>query len=177
MEALDIRANLRSYKRQARPMNFVKRTSATGEKVLYRTTYHWLYWLGASALLIAPALAAIVVLLAFEFGLLLLALAILAMPFGLVAFVRALATEIAVTSERLVKKSGLVSVRSEDMNLDKIEEVDLEETLWGALFDYGTVAVHGSGTGAITVKMVQSPERLRREIESARELARRAIAD
>ena len=39
----------------------------------------------------------------------------------------------------------------------------------GRVFGFGTVDVHGTGVGAIHVKMIDDPVRLRREIQSARE--------
>ena len=68
--------------------------------------------------------------------------------------------------------SSFRPVRSEDISLDKVEEIELDESILGARLDYGTLEVHGSGMGSIKVEMVQAPERLRHEIESAREALR-----
>lgn len=149
-------------------MSYVSQTSGARERVLYRTTYHWLYWLGGVLLTLAPTVA----LAALYFGApLAIATAVAAaafVPIGLYILVKALATEIAVTSDRFVKKSGLISFQSEDMSLDKVEEIELNESILGALLDYGTVKVCGTGLSSITVGMVQSPERLRHEIDAAR---------
>jgi uncharacterized membrane protein YdbT with pleckstrin-like domain len=77
-----------------------------------------------------------------------------------------------VTSDRFVKKSGLVSITSEEVSIDKIEEVNVDETILGRIFGYGTISVHGTGAGKITVLMVNDPIRLRREIQTAREQLR-----
>jgi hypothetical protein len=155
-------------------MSFLRRTLGSDEKIIYRTRYHWLYWAAGILLLALPVAAIAGVLAAIKVALIFLALTAFGVPFGLIILVRAIATEIAVTSDRFIKKSGLVSLESEDMSLDKIEEIDIQESFWGALLGYGTVEVHGSGTGSIAVSMVQSPERLRKEIETAREQSRRS---
>ena len=80
-----------------------------------------------------------------------------------------MALEVAVTTDRFVKKTGLVSIETEEVSLDKIEEVNVGETIIGRIFGYGTVDVHGTGAGAIHIKMIDDPVRLRREIQSARE--------
>ena len=65
--------------------------------------------------------------------------------------------------------TGLVSITSEEVSLDKIEEVNVAESILGRIFGYGSVDVHGTGAGAIKVKMIGDPVTLRREIQTARE--------
>jgi uncharacterized membrane protein YdbT with pleckstrin-like domain len=150
-------------------MSYVSRTLGSKEKVLFLTGYHWLYWLG-TAILVAPlpmlALARIPYT---GLDLLLLALAVLPFAYGAYYFVHGIALEVAVTTDRFVKKTGLVSIKTEEVSLDKIEEVNVAETIFGRVFGYGTVDVHGTGAGAIHIKMVHDPVQLRREIQTARE--------
>lgn len=129
------------------PMSYVSRTLGSKEKILFSTSYHLFYWLGGF----------------------LLCLTIIGLPWGLWILVRAISSEIAVTSDRFVRKTGLISFQTEEVSLDKIEEVTVDQTILGRLFGYGTLQVHGTGTGTIEVKMVDDPVRLRREIQTARE--------
>ncbi len=150
-------------------MSYVNRTLGSKEKVLYLTGYHWLYWLGVS-LLMGPLI--IIAIVALPYGALDYAIIVLALfPFfyGLVRFVHGMALEVALTSDRFVKKTGLVSITTEEVSLDKIEEVNVDETILGRIFGYGTVHVHGTGAGKIRLMMVNDPVLLRREIQSARE--------
>lgn len=153
-------------------MSYVQRTLGTRETVLYSTGYHWLYWLGVM-LLTAPFCATALVAIPFG-GWYYLLLAILLVPFyfGFVRFIHGIAREVAVTSDRFVKKTGLVSITTEEVSLDKIEEVNVDETILGRIFGYGTVSVHGTGAGNIQVRMVTDPVKLRREIQTAREQLR-----
>jgi uncharacterized membrane protein YdbT with pleckstrin-like domain len=84
-------------------------------------------------------------------------------------FVRAVATEIAVTSDRFVRKTGLIAIRTEEVSLDKIEEVTVVESILGRIFGYGQLHVRGTGMGDIDCRIVDDPVRLRREIQTARE--------
>jgi uncharacterized membrane protein YdbT with pleckstrin-like domain len=101
----------------------------------------------------------------------LLLLAILAIPFwfGLLRVLEGIALEVAVTPDRFVRKAGLIAVTTEEVSLDKIEEVNVEESILGRIFGFGSIHVHGTGAGRIRVVMVADPERLRREIQTARE--------
>lgn len=153
-------------------MSYVNRTLGQRETVLFSTGYHWLYWLGV-AILMGPFLLIALSTLPYggwDYALLLVAAA----PFvyGTYYFVHGIALEVAVTSDRFVKKRGLVSITSEEVSLDKIEEVNVDETILGRIFGYGVVSVHGTGAGKIFVRMVSDPIRLRREIQTAREQLR-----
>ena len=150
-------------------MSYVTRTLGAKERILYRTGYHWLYWLAANVLA-APAFA--IALAGYPYGpreYFLGVFALVALPFGLTMLVRAYATEIVLTSDRFVKKHGLISYEVEEVSLDKIEEVTLAESVLGRILDYGTLHVHGTGEANILVRMVAHPVELRRRIQSARE--------
>lgn len=157
-------------------MSYVRRTLSKSERELYQTNYHWLYWLAGALLTLAPALTLAVVAFGNWAALAMLGLTAIAVPFGLVILIRAYATEIVVTTDRFVKKSGLISFAAEDMSLDKVEEIELHESILGALLNYGTIEVRGTGTSSIKVDMVHSPERLRHEIDAARAALRLAQA-
>jgi uncharacterized membrane protein YdbT with pleckstrin-like domain len=150
-------------------MSYVSRTLGPRETIRFSTGYHWLYWLGAS-LLAGPFCAVLLVTIPYTIWDLLL-LAILAVPFwfGLSRVLEGIALEVAVTSDRFVRKAGLIAVTTEEVSLDKIEEVNVEESILGRIFGFGSIHVHGTGAGRIRVVLIADPERLRREIQTARE--------
>jgi uncharacterized membrane protein YdbT with pleckstrin-like domain len=151
------------------PVNYVKRTLGPHERILFTTNYHWLVWLGI-ALLIAPAPAVAIAGYPFDaIGYVYLTLASIALLTGLVFLERVISTEIAVTSDRFIRKSGLISFDAEEVSLDKIETVAVEQSVLGRLLGYGVFRVHGTGTGSIEVRMIDRPVRLRQQIQLARE--------
>ncbi|HEY1944341.1 MAG TPA: PH domain-containing protein [Roseiarcus sp.] len=84
---------------------------------------------------------------------------------ALVAFVRAWfrrwTTEIAVTDRRIVFKRGLIRRHTVEMNMQKVESVDVDQTLMGRLFNYGNVTVRGTGSTFETLRMIDAPLKLR----------------
>lgn len=152
-------------------MGYASATCGVDERILYRAHYHWLYWMSGVLLTAAPLVALAIWPTTTWSTVLALCLTLLLVPFGLVILVRTLSSEIIVTNDRFIRKCGLVSFEAEDISLDRIEEIDLKESLLGAIFGYGTLEVHGSGKGVIVAKMIQAPERLRRAIETAGESA------
>jgi uncharacterized membrane protein YdbT with pleckstrin-like domain len=150
-------------------MSYVSRTLGGSEKILYLTGYHWLYWLG-TVILLAPFIAIAVGGLPYNgWDYFYLALTLVPFVYGVYYFVHGIALEVAVTTDRFVKKTGLVAIKTEEVSLDKIEEVNVAETVLGRIFGYGNVDVHGTGAGDIRVRMIGDPIRLRREIQTARE--------
>ena len=155
-------------------MSYVSRTLGNNERILYSTGYHWLYWLGTTILL-APFLAVAIGGLPYSgWDYFFLVLAFLPLIIGIRYFVHGIALEVAVTSDRFVKKTGLIAIQTEEVSLDKIEEVNIAESIMGRIFGFGTVQVHGTGAGDIIVKMVAYPVHLRRQIQTAREQLRNA---
>lgn len=153
-------------------MSYVSRTLGSKERVLFLTGYHWLYWLGVSIIALPLVVLALGTLPYDGVDFLYLAISVVPFLYGVYYFVHGIALEVAVTTDRFVKKTGLVSITSEEVSLDKIEEVNVSESILGRIFGYGSVDVHGTGAGAIHVTMVTDPVRLRREIQTAREQLR-----
>lgn len=150
-------------------MSYVARTLGPHEQILYMTGYHWVVWLGA-ALLCAPTVGVLVA--GYPFTALdysILGLSLVPFPFGLYYFGKALSTEIAVTSECFIHKSGIVSFKTEELELDNIEKVTVAQSIPGRLLGYGTLTAHGTGSEEIRVDMVHRPVALRRQIQLARE--------
>ena len=81
-------------------------------------------------------------------------------------------TEIAVTTFRFVFKTGLVSRHTQEVSLNKIEEITLHQTVWGRLLSYGKLVLRGTGVGVITLPDLDDPIRLRRIIENAKSALR-----
>jgi len=141
-----------------------------GEKVLYSTNAHWIFYL--------PAIACWIVALAFlvlsrttvneSVVLLCLSLASIAALAGLYWAVKAWfhrwTTETDVTNLRVVHKTGFIKRRTFEMSLDKVESVDVNQSILGRLMNYGDVTVRGVGEGAETIKTIASPLDFRNHI-------------
>ena len=80
------------------------------------------------------------------------------------AWIRRRATEIVVTDLRVIYKVGVFSRRTVEMNVSKIETVDVEQGLWGRIWDYGTVMIRGTGSGFEPLVGVGSPLTIRNAI-------------
>jgi uncharacterized membrane protein YdbT with pleckstrin-like domain len=134
-----------------------------GEKVLYSTNAHWIFYLPAIA---AWMLAVILVFLSRATtteGIILVCLsaAVVAALAGLYWAVRAWfhrwTTETDVTNLRVVHKTGFIKRRTFEMSLDKVESVDVNQSILGRILNYGDVTIKGVGEGRETIRTIASP--------------------
>ncbi len=85
-------------------------------------------------------------------------------------------TEIVVTSGRFVFKTGLVARKTKEVSLNNIEEINLQQSIFGRLFGYGQITLRGTGVGVIQVPDIDDPVVLRRCIEQAKVALRQSGA-
>jgi uncharacterized membrane protein YdbT with pleckstrin-like domain len=141
-----------------------------GEKVLYSTNAHWIFYL--------PAIAAwIVALVFFVLSRMIVAdtAVLLCLSMAAVSAIAALfwtakawfhrwTTETDVTNLRVVHKTGFIKRRTFEMSLDKVESVDVNQSILGRILNYGSVTVRGVGEGAETIDTIASPLDFRNHI-------------
>jgi uncharacterized membrane protein YdbT with pleckstrin-like domain len=82
-------------------------------------------------------------------------------------------TEIAVTTYRFVLKTGFISRNTQEVSLNKIEEIILHQSVWGRIFGYGKLILRGTGVGKIELPDIDNPLEVRRIIEKAKADLRR----
>lgn len=132
---------------------------------------HWLiFWPAAFWLAAAIAIACVGAFVAFEpiprhiCFYAAAAIALVAALMFIAHWVRRESTEIVVTDRRVIFKRGLFSHYTVEMNVAKIETVDVRQSVWGRLLDYGTVVVRGTGAGIEPLRGVDHPVALRNAI-------------
>jgi uncharacterized membrane protein YdbT with pleckstrin-like domain len=84
--------------------------------------------------------------------------------YALAAWARWYSTDIAVTDRRVIYKRGLISRRTIEMNVSKIETVDVEQGPLARLLDYGNVIIRGTGGTLEPLRLVGTPLALRNAI-------------
>jgi len=134
-----------------------------GEKVLYSTNLHWVFYWRA----IAAWILALVLLVLSRFtttdGFILLCLsasavaALAALYWTVTAWFHRWTTETDVTNLRVVHKAGFIKRRTFEMSLDKVESVDVDQSIPGRLLNYGDVTIQGVGEGRETIATIASP--------------------
>ena len=152
-------------------MSYVERVLQPGEVVRLTAALHWIQLVpgvlvcvlaGIIALILPDAadhrvlhrLGVILAWLCFAVGLALI---------GRAAFDRWM-TEIAVTDRRVIYKKGFIRRNTTEMHMDKIESVEVKQSVLGRILNYGQVDIRGVGTGLEPLKMISAPLELRNHI-------------
>ena len=74
-------------------------------------------------------------------------------------------TEYGITSKRVLGKTGFIWRRSLDIVLAKVEAVRLNQSLFGRVFNYGTIDVTGSGGTEEKLRYIPDPLAFRNSIQ------------
>ena len=135
-----------------------------GEKVLYSTNAHWIFfgpaillWILAAVLFalsgMVPAGSALIVVC----WALASIVALFALYKTITAWFHRWTTETDVTNLRVVHKTGFINRQTFEMSLDKIESVDVDQSIPGRIFGYGNVTITGVGKSEEKLDTVASP--------------------
>ena len=120
------------------------------ETVQYRAklslwSFFWLIFLG---LLLLPA---------FGLGLLL----------WIAAWVIYISTELAITNKRIIAKSGLIERKTMEMFLEKVESIQVDQSVLGRIFNFGSITISGTGGDKSPIKSISDPIQFRKAFMSA----------
>jgi hypothetical protein len=158
-------------------MTYIQASLVPGETVVYQTRLHWVVML-RHILLGLLLLAVSGALLGYLFNhprlgntgerlieggaAALLVCGIAAMVAGAV---RRNATEMAVTTRRVVVKQGLVNRKTVEMLLTKVETIEVSEPMAGRMLGYGSITVVGTGGTSEPFHKIAHPLQFRSEVQ------------
>jgi uncharacterized membrane protein YdbT with pleckstrin-like domain len=149
-------------------MNYVNSVLQPGETLKAHSTLHWLVYDRALAALAAAIVFFIASRQVVQYGVIFQWIAVFFTACAVILFVpawlRRLTTEIAVTDRRIILKRGLIQRHTIEINMDKVESVDVDQSILGRIFDFGTVTVHGTGTSIEPLRNVSAPIALRNAV-------------
>lgn len=132
--------------------SYVEGALVKDEKILYMGHISlWSLWhLIAAGVLLLPA---------FGLGLIFLG----------IAYVRYKSVELAVTTKRIIVKHGFISRQTVEINLDKVESIQVEQGLLGRLLNFGTLIVSGTGTSHAPLNGIAEPMGFRKAFVEAQD--------
>jgi len=164
--------------RRTEQMSYVESNLVPGETVIYQTRLHWIVMLGhlVVGLLLLGLPGALLLFYAFSQhgmdastlrlteggGVALLVCGAIVIVMGMV---RRNATEMAVTNRRVVIKTGLMSRKTIEMLLNKVESIEVSETTSGRMLGYGTIVMIGTGGTSEPFRKVAHPLEFRSHVQ------------
>ena len=150
-------------------MAYVKNNLMKNEEIVYQAYIHWFIFIpGIIFLILGVTLLGIGLFLLdsgteyppIVFGAIFTSMSI----FSLIkSFLKRISTELAVTSKRVISKTGLISRNTAELNHSKVESFSVEQSIVGRIFSFGTLIINGTGGGKTIIKGIDDPLKFRRE--------------
>jgi uncharacterized membrane protein YdbT with pleckstrin-like domain len=73
-------------------------------------------------------------------------------------------TELSVTDHRVIYKTGFLRRHTVEMNMDKVETVNVDQSILGRILGYGSIHVLGTGQGIEGLRRIARPIAVRNAI-------------
>ncbi|MGK0402765.1 PH domain-containing protein [Alcanivorax borkumensis] len=102
-------------------------------------------------------------------GLIFLAFYGLGLLFWGAAAIKYFTTELAITNKRVIAKFGLISRSTIEINLQKIESIQVNQGILGRIFNFGSIVVSGAGNPQAPIPGISSPLDFRRSFIDTQE--------
>lgn len=80
----------------------------------------------------------------------------------LIAFIRYKTTELAFTNKRVIAKVGFISRQTVELNISKVESIQVHQGILGRIFDFGTIIISGAGNPQAPIAGISNPMSFRR---------------
>jgi uncharacterized membrane protein YdbT with pleckstrin-like domain len=116
---------------------YVQQNLGAGEQVVYEAKLHWIIFVSLKALL----------------------------TLFIAPLIAMSTSEFAITNKRVIIKVGLISRRTLEMNLNKIESVNVNQSVLGRLLGYGTIVVVGTGGTKEAFPAIADPLTFRKKFQ------------
>ena len=97
--------------------HYVQSNLTRGENVVYEAKLHWIIFVSLRAIF----------------------------TLWISPLIERFSSEFAITGKRIIIKVGLISRRTLEMNLSKVESVNVDQSILGRILGYGTITVIGTG--------------------------------
>ena len=153
-------------------MKYLLRVLQPGETVVHESRLHPLIFLPA-LLLLALAIALLVASMQFtgDVKIGLQAAAAIFAVFAIASWARAAfrraTTELAITDRRVIYKAGLLARHTLEMNRSKVESIDVDQSILGRIFSFGTIIVRGTGGSLEPIRLISDPLTFRSHITAS----------
>lgn len=87
------------------------------EHIVYETNFHWINYVNLRGIL----------------------------SLGILPFLQSRSSEFVITNKRIVVKTGIIARNTLEMNLSRIETVNVDQSFLGRILNYGSITIIGTG--------------------------------
>jgi len=131
-------------------MKFIKSTLPDNETIEMEISFHWTHTLVAWLYLLALGWLVIGIFLFISM------------------YLERWTTERALTNRRLILKRGFIRRKTEEISFNRVEEVNLSQSILQRILGSGDIKVTGTGAGEIALKNIDDPLDVQKKINELR---------
>jgi uncharacterized membrane protein YdbT with pleckstrin-like domain len=117
--------------------HYVNNNLVRGETVEYEASYHWIIFCNLKAIF----------------------------SLFLIPLIDKWTDEFVITNKRIIMKTGLIRRKTFEMNISKIETVNVDQSILGRILGYGTVKIIGTGGSANSFEKIRQPVQFRKKFQ------------
>jgi uncharacterized membrane protein YdbT with pleckstrin-like domain len=88
----------------------------------------------------------------------------LGLIFFLAAYLRYISTEVAYTNKRVIAKFGFISRETVELNINKVESMQVKQGIIGRIFNFGSLVISGAGNPQAPIPGISHPMMFRRSL-------------
>ncbi|AWL28970.1 PH domain-containing protein [Acinetobacter defluvii] len=138
--------------------NYIEENLARDEKIIVKAQVTWLsqFWYllfgGLFVLMALPSKNVIFFLL----GIIFIAIAV----------IHVVTTELALTSRRIIAKSGLVRRNTIELKVNRIESLGVDQGVLGRILNFGSITVKGIGGSHAPIPYIARPMEFRQQVNN-----------
>jgi uncharacterized membrane protein YdbT with pleckstrin-like domain len=132
-------------------LRYIKNNLVGNEKVLYSAELHWFIFIPGILLILLSLLIK-------KFLVFFLILGIYSL---IRAFVLKTSTELLITSTKVIAKTGFIRRESIELNHSKVESFSVNQSIFGRIFNFGSITIQGTGGGKAPITNITNPMKFR----------------
>ena len=132
-------------------MSYLEKSLTSNEEIKEVINYHWFVWL-------TPVIY-------FFLGFVFLPYSLFFTFVSIMSFLNLKFTDQGVTTKKSIKKTGIISVKTEELFISKTETVEMNQSFWGRIFGFGDVKLTGTGNRYLIFNTISSPLEVKKRIE------------
>jgi uncharacterized membrane protein YdbT with pleckstrin-like domain len=84
---------------------------------------------------------------------------------ALVIWINYLCAEFGITNQRVIVKEGFLKRKTIEVFLKSVESVQVDQSIWGRILNFGTVIVSGTGGASDPLNMIRNPLEFKKQVQ------------
>ena len=145
--------------------SYIRESMARDEVLLYEGKVSWAGFYVLMAFLCSPMCICIPFTISTHSPDLLIIYSFIVLVFLYAAYLSLSSIELGITNRRVIAKIGIISRKAIEVRNDKIEGIQIDQSIFGRMFNFGSVTVRGSGQTEVPIPAISDPLAFRRAVD------------